>query len=312
MARIAAVFPNEGSHYVGMGKEFYARSLSVRKFYDDTEKLLKLKIAKTCFLGPKEEQDTLVNAHLATFLNDVAFCDLLIQYRRKPEILTGVGVGEVAALVTAECLPFLIAAQFIVKRAVLLESFAKKHGGSSISLSGVTLEQLQPLLSREEGEAAITHYMTPDTFVVWGPNETIASLKAELQGIRQIKINSQLPRGPLFNPRFEETEGPLNALLNECLGEEKLKHPKIPFLSCSNGEPVETPDAVREVLIKQYSRPVQWVQTVKAIIFRGFRTWVEVGPGRVYTTMVKKIDVNTRITNVEDAKTLSTTVKVTG
>jgi [acyl-carrier-protein] S-malonyltransferase len=75
---------------------------------------------------------------------------------------------------------------------------------------------------------------------------------------------------------------------------------------------VSNPDMVREVLVKQLSSPIDWVATVKAVIFRGFRTWVEIGPGRLYTTMVKKIDVDTRNTNVEDAKTLSTTVKVTG
>ncbi|HTC20410.1 MAG TPA: [acyl-carrier-protein] S-malonyltransferase, partial [bacterium] len=59
MARIAAIFPNEGSHYVGMGKEFYAKSITARDFFDKAEKLLERKIAKICFLGPKEDQDIL-------------------------------------------------------------------------------------------------------------------------------------------------------------------------------------------------------------------------------------------------------------
>src|SRR5690349_20572776 len=127
MARIAAIFPNEGSHYVGMGKEFYARSMSVRKYFDDAEKLLGLKLAKVCFLGPKEEQDKTVNAHMITFVNDAAFFDLLAQNRRKPEALTGVGVGEIAALVAAESLPYLNALQYVVKRAQLIEVFAQKQ-----------------------------------------------------------------------------------------------------------------------------------------------------------------------------------------
>ncbi|HEY5038834.1 MAG TPA: [acyl-carrier-protein] S-malonyltransferase, partial [bacterium] len=117
MSRIAAIFPNEGSHYVGMGKDFYAKSMSVRDYFDKAEKVLGLKLAKVCFLGPKEEQDKLSNAHTITFVNDVAFFDPLVKSRRKPECLTGVGVGEVAALVCAESIPYLNALQFVVKRA---------------------------------------------------------------------------------------------------------------------------------------------------------------------------------------------------
>ncbi len=109
-------------------------------------------------------------------------------------------MGEVAALVAAECLPYVNALQYVVKRAALLEAFAKKHGGSALSISGVTLEQLQPILTREEGELTITHYMAPDTFVVWGPTEAVDALQAEAQGNRLIKTNPQLPRGPLFSP----------------------------------------------------------------------------------------------------------------
>lgn len=312
MARIAAIFPNEGSHYVGMGKEFYAKSLSVRDFYDKTEKLLEAKIAKVCFLGPKEEQDRLFNAHVATFLNDVAFFDPLVQNRRKPEVLTGVGVGEIAALVVSECLTFASALRYVAKRAARLESFAEKHGGASLSILGVILDKLRPLLAREEGELTITHSLAPDTHIVWGSKEAVESLQAETQGIREIRTNPQLPRGPLFSPKAAELEGDLDRLLTECLEGKPLKNPKIAFHRSSDGEYVGTIEAVRDVLTKQYSKPVDWIATVKAVNFRGFRTWVEVGPGKVYSTMVRKIDTDNRITNVEDLKSLSTTVKVTG
>ena len=312
MARIAAVFPNEGAQYVGMGKDFYAKSLSARKFFDDTEKLIGSKIAKVCFLGPKEDQDTLFNAQLATFVNDVAFFDPLVQNRRKPEAVTGVGVGEIAALVVSEAIPFANAVQFVAKRAELLQAFALKQGGAGLSLSGITQEQLTPLLQREEGELMITHYLSPDTFIVWGSKESAESLKVELQGVEQVKMNPQLPRGPLFTPLAQELEKPIEKLLTECLGPTALKTPKISFHHSRGGDMVTNPDMVREVLVRQLSSPVQWVDTVRAVILRGFRTWVEIGPGRVYTTMVKKIDVDTRNTNVEDAKSLSTAVKVTG
>ncbi|HUO57025.1 MAG TPA: ACP S-malonyltransferase [bacterium] len=312
MARIAAIFPNEGSHYVGMGKDFYAKSMSVREYFDKAEKLLGLKLAKTCFLGPKEEQDKLSNSQVITFVNDVAFFDPLVKSRRKPELLTGIGVGEVAALVCAECLPYPNALQFVVGRAKLIEAFAQKHGGAALSLTGVTLEKLQPLLTREEGELIITHYLAPDTFIIYGPTEAIQSLQTELQGIKDLRTNPQLPRGPLFSAKAAELEPALNTLLNECLAGLQIKHPKITLLRSSDGEYIGTIEMVRDVLIKQYSTPVDWIKTVTAANLRGFRVWVEVGPGKVYGTMVRKIDKNNMVTNVENSQTLTAAVKATG
>jgi [acyl-carrier-protein] S-malonyltransferase len=312
MARIAAIFPNEGSQYVGMGKEFYAKSLTVRDTFDKTEKLLDRKIAKVCFLGPQEELDQLLNAHLITFLCDLAFFDPLVQNRRKPEALTGIGVGEVAALVAAECLPYPNALQYVVKRTKILEKFAQKHDGAALFLTGVPLEQLKPILTREEGELTITQYLAPDTFMVWGPREAIVSLQTETQGIRQIKSKLQPPRGPLFSPKATELEADLNRLLTECLEGKPLKNPKIAFHRSSDGEYVGTIEGVRDVLTKQYSKPVDWIKTVQAVNLRGFRTWVEIGPGKTYSALVRKVDTDNRISNVEDLRSLSTTVKVTG
>lgn len=312
MARIAAIFPNEGSHYVGMAKEFYAKSITVRDFFDKAEKQTELKIAKICFLGPIEDQNILLHAHLITFISDVAFFDPLVNNRRKPEVLTGIGVGEVAALVCAESLPYVNGLQYIVKRAALLEAFAQKHGGASLSINGATLEQLQPMLAREEGELIITHYLAPDTHIVWGSKEAIDSLQSEVQGVKQIKANLQLPRGPLFSPLAAELEGDLDKLLTECLEGKPLKHPKITFHRSSDGEYVGTVEMVRDVLTKQYSKPVQWIATVNEINKRGFRTWVEIGPGKIYSTLVRKVDTDNRVSNVEDVKSLTTTIKVTG
>jgi [acyl-carrier-protein] S-malonyltransferase len=312
MTRMAAVFPNEGSHYVGMGKEFYAKSLTVRKYYDEAEKILKSKIAKVCFLGPKEEQNLTVNAQVGTFLNDSAFLELLIQYKRKPELLTGVGVGEVAALVGAECLPFSVALKYVAKRGELIEAFAQKYKGLGLFLSGITEEQLNPMLNREEGELFITHFLSAESFIVWGNHEAVDSIKTELQGIRQIKMNPQLIRGPLFTEKALELESAFENLLTECLGENRLKSPKIPCICSEDGSYVGTVERAREILIRQYSKPIQWVKTVKAVIDRGFRTWVEVGPGKIYSSFVKKIDLDTRVMNVEDPATLAVVLKVTG
>jgi [acyl-carrier-protein] S-malonyltransferase len=312
MARIAAIFPNEGSQYVGMGKEFYAKSITVRELFDKAEKLLELRIAKICFLGPQEDQDILLHAHLITFLSDVAFFDPLVKNRRKPELLTGIGVGEIAALVAAESIPFPNALQFIVKRAVLLKAFAEKNPGTGLFITGTPWEQLQPNLRREEGEVIVTQTLAPDTFLLWGPEEAVRALNAEVQGNRQIKTNFQPPRGPLFSPLAAELEAPLDAILTECLGDIRLKNPKISFHRSRDGEYVGSLEAVREVLTQQYTHPVDWVTTVQKINQRGFRTWVEIGPGKVYSSLVRKIDTDNRISNVEDLKSLSTTVKVTG
>jgi [acyl-carrier-protein] S-malonyltransferase len=311
MARLAAVFVNEGSHYVGMGKDFYDRSLSARKFFDDAEKILNVKVAKLFFLGPKEEQDLIANAHYAALVNAVAAWELLVTNRRRAEVLTGVGIGEVAAAVAAECIPYEPALKFVYARALWISQTVGTLTGRSLTVSGLTEEQLLPSLSREEGEIHVTHRLSPDTFVVWGPQEAADVLALELQGAPGVKVMPATTRGPLHTSLAADWEGDFERILDECLEGKPFKHPKATLHRVFDGEYLGTPEMVRENILQQYSRCVNWTGTVRALIDRGFRTWVELGPGKTYGTLVKKIDTNTRVANVEDIKSLGTAIKVT-
>jgi [acyl-carrier-protein] S-malonyltransferase len=90
-----------------------------------------------------------------------------------------------------------------------------------------------------------------------------------------------------------------------------MKHPKVAVHRVSDGEYLGSPDALRDTILRQYSRPVDWTATVHVLLERGLRSFVELGPGKVYTTLVKRIDSNTRIANVEDIKSLAMALKVT-
>ena len=106
-------------------------------------------------------------------------------------------------------------------------------------------------------------------------------------------------------------EGDFERILSECMGGADFKQPKAAVHRVSDGEYLGGPDALRDTIVRQYSRPVDWTATVHNLIGRGFRTFVELGPGKVYTTLVKRIDTNTRSANVEDIKSLSVAIKVT-
>ncbi len=311
MPLVAVVFPNEGSQYVGMGKDFYDRTVNVRSYYDKVEKLLNIKIARLCFLGPKEDQQTTAMAHLITLLGDVSFYDPFVQNRRKANLVTGIGVGEIAALVLGECIPFTVAVQYVAKRAALIDEFAKKHGGLNLYVSGIATEQLEPMLNQKEGTILITQYLAPDTNILWGPNAAIEALQASLAPMKLVKTVKPAPRGPLFTEQAVELEASFDRLLTECLGEVTIMPPKIITHSGSTGEQVASPQQVRDVLVKQYSKPVQWITAVKLLIDQGFRTWVEVGPGSLYGNFVRKIDNNNRVANVENMKSLSIAVRIT-
>ncbi len=311
MARLVAIFPNEGSQYVGMGREFYDRSLAARKYFDEAEKLLEFKIAKLCFLGPKEEQDRIVNAQLGVFVNDVAFFELMVANRRKAELLTGVGVGEVAALVVAEAIPYANALQFVYNRAKQLEILLSGHRSINLQVVGLREDALMPALSRSEGELVITHHLSPENFALVGPREAVESLELELRGVPKIATQRLLPRGPLFTPEMRKWEHALDVTFEECFKDAKIRNPKIMVHRASDGEPVYTPEDVVALLKTQLFNTVRWNQVVAKVCERGFRTWAECGPGKVYSSLVKKNDNNNRVTNVEDVKSLALMVKLT-
>jgi len=258
MPNIAVIFPNEGSQYVGMGKEFYDRTVNVRNYYDIVEKLLDIKIASISFLGPKEEMQSTAIAHLITLLTDVAFYDPFVQNKRKANLVMGIGVGEIAALVVAECIPFTIACQYVCKRGKLIDEFAKKKGGINVQLNGITLDKLEPLLNPATGAITITQYLAPDAFLLWGPAASLNPLMDRYKSIRTVKSAVLVPRGPLFTTEAVELESQFDALLTECLGETRLFPPKITTHRVSDGEQINSPTDVRNLIVQQYSQPVDW------------------------------------------------------
>lgn len=311
MSRLAAVFANEGAQYVGMGKEFYDKSLGARKYFDETEKVLGVKVAQLCFLGPPSEQDLIENAHYACLVNDLAAWELLTTNRRKAEVATGAGIGEVAALTAAGCLSFAAALRFVHRRAEWIRDRVGTDRGRSLTLLGLGEEQLLPALSREEGELFLTHRLAPDAFVVWGPANAVTALELEVQGAPGVKTLPATARGPLHTPLAASWEPSFEALLEDCLEGKGFQQPKAAVHRVCDGEYLGTPEALRDTLIRQYSRPVDWTATVRGLIERGYRSFVELGPGKVYTSLVKRIDTNTRVSNVEDIKSLAVAIKVT-
>jgi len=216
-----------------------------------------------------------------------------------------------AALVAAECMTFEAALKFVYRRAQWISEKVGGHRGRALTLMGLSEEQLRPSLSREEGEIHLTHRLAPDCFVVWGSELAVGSLALEIQGAPGLKVLPATARGPLHTPLAAEWEGDLDVLLTECMGGVGMKHPKVAVHRVSDGEYLGSPDALRDTILRQYSRPVDWTATVHVLLERGLRSFVELGPGKVYTTLVKRIDSNTRIANVEDIKSLAMALKVT-
>jgi [acyl-carrier-protein] S-malonyltransferase len=310
MAPTVAVFPNEGSHYIGMGREFYSRSLLVRKYYDDLEKELKIKLAKVCFLGPKEEQDKILYSHLSVFISDLSFYEVLIQNKRKPEILTGVGIGELVALVAAESIPFLPTIHWLFQRVGIFETWREKYSGTSLYISGIKLPQLESIIEKNKDSIYITQYLSSENFMVWGSTEAITMLQNAIQTIKLIKFAYSLNRGPIFTSHAKEMIQDLNQSFSSVFGDEKIKMPKLRIFSTYLQKFIETVEDIKLILFQQYTAPVDWIKTCQTLTTMGYRTWIEIGPGKVYSTLLKKIDINTRIVNVEDVKSLSTTLKI--
>jgi [acyl-carrier-protein] S-malonyltransferase len=178
-------------------------------------------------------------------------------------------------------------------------------------LMGLNEEQLRPSLNREEGDIHLTHRLAPDCFVVWGPKVAVESLASEVQGAPGLKMFPATARGPLHTPLAEGWEDDLERLLGECMGGVEFKQPKAAVHRVWDGGYLGSLESLRDAVVRQYSRPVDWTATVRVLIERGLRSYVELGPGKVYTTLVKRIDSNTRIANVEDVRSLSVALKVT-
>jgi [acyl-carrier-protein] S-malonyltransferase len=301
--KVAYVFPGQESHSVGMGLDLYVHYSSARDVFDEVDKALGFPLSHLCFEGPQEDLRQTVNVQPAVLTTSIACLRAAQEVSKngipEPTFVAGHDVGTYAALVAAGALSLSDAVRLIRERGRLMNEAGQRTVGGMVSMTGLDIEVFKNI-SFSTG-AEIAYIDAPDQVTLSGNQESLTKAKrlAQIKGARRI-----LPlrvSGP-FNSSLME---PAITRLRNTLSEFNFNKPSVPIVANATAQPLTDLEAIKEELVSQIVRPVQWQQSVETMIAQGVTTFFEMGPGEILTKLIKRISPGAQTFNISSAQTIS-------
>ena len=312
MAKVAFIFPGQGSQALGMMNSFESVPL-VRDVLAEASEVLVENIGRLISDGPVEK------LNLTTYTQPVLLaCSVAIWrlYRENqptglPSFLAGHSLGEYSALTAAGCIDFSSAVSFVKFRAEAMQDAVPENVGGMAAIIGVTEECVEDICKsvRENSKnklceknantetVEVANINTGKQIVISGSNSLLDSVTEK---IIQLGKTARVVKLPVSAPFHSSLLAPAKIKLENKLNEIELCDPVIPVLSNVTAKPYKGINEIRELLPLQAISPVLWKSTVETMIRSGIETFVECGPGRVLSGLIKQIDRSVKIYNFKD------------
>ena len=291
---VGYLFAGQGSQYVGMGKDLYTAFPESKAVFDKADKVLGFSLSHLCFNGPQEELTKTNNCQPAIVVMSIACWQA---YKTKnPQLdgyMAGLSLGEYSALVAAEALNFEDAIFLVRRRGEFMEETAAKQPGKMLSIIGLDLAKVKEICF--EANAEIANINCPGQIVISGAGQAIekAQALAEAQGAKLAVI---LEVSGAFHSSFMQ-EAALK--LAKELEKINITEPKFPVISNVTAKPVTSLEEIKQNLIRQVYASVLWEDSMRLILSKGVSSFIEFGPGKVLKGLMRRIDSNAQVVNIE-------------
>ena len=295
---IAFVFPGQGSQYVGMGRSLAERFDVCRETLEQADAALGHPLTTLCFDGPEEALTLTENTQPAVLAVSVAVHRLLVSRGVRPDIVAGHSLGEYSAHVAAGTISFADALRTVRRRGQYMQEAVPLGTGAMAAILGLDAETVgRACVEAADGEVVSpANLNAPGQIVIAGASDAVARASArakELGARRSLSLPVSAPfHCALMKPAERRLEPDLRGLV--------VSDPAIPVVANVDAELKEDAASSIEALITQVSAPVQWESVVRRLASAGVDTFVEVGPGKVLSGLMKKIDRQLRTANLED------------
>ena len=303
---IAFLFPGQGSQSVGMGKDLAAHHPVARQTFDQADAALGFKLSELCFEGPEEKLKLTEITQPAILTVSVAACRVLRENGIAPAFAAGHSLGEYSAHVAAGTLSFEDALRSVSRRGRYMQEAVPVGQGAMAAILGMPLAELSKVCAEAaHGEVCSpANINSPEQIVISGSKgavERAAELAKRHGAKRAILLPVSAPfHCSLLQPAQDKMAADLAQL---------SWHPmQIPVACNVDAHLIHTPEAARDALIRQVTGSVKWEQSMRLLISKGVHTFLEVGPGKVLSGLMRQIDRSKTALNVEDDTSLQKTI----
>ncbi len=299
MSKTAFIFPGQGSQYSGMGKELADAYPVARQLFEEADDALGFKLSELCFSGSEADLKLTANTQPAILAASIAVLRVVAQETDlKADYVAGHSLGEYSALVCAGALSFADAVRTVRARGTFMQEAVPVGTGTMAAMLGIEIDILEDICRcAAEGEVVSpANFNSPGQIVIAGTVGAVARAIEIAKG-RGFRKAMQLPVSAPFHCALMQPAADRLAVVLDALTSSDLS---IPVIANADAAPNSDKERVKQLLVTQVCSPVLWEQSVHAMGTLGVTTFVEIGPGKVLSGLVKRINKEAKLANIED------------
>jgi [acyl-carrier-protein] S-malonyltransferase len=298
-------FPGQGAQYVGMAGQLVKDVPKAKQMFEQASEVLGYDLLKMCLEGPKDKLDSTVISQPAIYVASLAAVEkarmeLGQEAIDKITVAAGLSLGEYTALCFAGAISFEDGVKIVKVRGEAMQRASEKTPSGMVSVIGLDSEIVQKLCEKAAADSGakiqIANYLCAGNYAISGAKSACAKAAEIAKPEFKARMTVPLSVAGAFHTDFM---APAVEELADVLGKVKIVKPRIPVISNVDAKPHSDPAVIKAILTKQVTSPVLWENTIAAMMERGYEQGWEMGPGKVVAGIVKRINKDAKLTNVE-------------